>query len=84
MDNCFATGSVTQKKYSVCEHQHGLAGGRDLNCFEMLMTPQDKRKRARKLHDYAATKSGTLAQEIREMARRLEQDADKQERDGKI
>lgn len=49
--------------------------------IELLMTPQDKRERARKLRGIAASRSRVLATEILELARRLEQAADEQERD---
>lgn len=45
------------------------------------MTPQDKRDRAKKLRNIAATKSGVLAYDILQQARRLEAAADKQERE---
>ena len=45
------------------------------------MTPRDKRERARKLRELARARSRILADEILELAKRLEQAADKQERD---
>lgn len=45
------------------------------------MTPQDKRNRARRLRDIAATKSGVLAHDIIQQARRLEEAANVQERE---
>lgn len=45
------------------------------------MTPQDKRERARRRREIAATRNSVLAGDIIEQARRLEDAADKQERD---
>lgn len=45
------------------------------------VTPKNKRERARKLRELAATKSRVLGDEIRELARSLEKAADEQERE---
>lgn len=45
------------------------------------MTPQDKRDRARRLRQIAATRNGVLAHDIIQEARRLEAAADQQERE---
>ena len=45
------------------------------------MTPESKRERVRKLREVAATKSRFLAEEIIDLARRLEKAADDQERE---
>ena len=44
------------------------------------MTAQDKRDRAQKLRDFAATRDGALAYELLQQAQRLEAAADEQER----
>ncbi len=51
------------------------------NHSELLMRPQDKRERARKLREIAETRSSVLARALIEQARLLEDAADKQERD---
>lgn len=73
--------SATKKKYIVCERVDCLAVGWRPNCFELHMTPQDKRDRAKRLREIAATKSGTLAHDIIQQARRLEAAANEQERE---
>ena len=50
------------------------------NCCELLMTAQDKRDRAMRLREIAATRSGMLAHDIIQQAKRLEAAADEQER----
>lgn len=45
------------------------------------MTPENKRDRAKRLREIAATKHRQLADEILDLARRLESDADLQERE---
>lgn len=47
------------------------------------MTPSDKRERARKLREVAATKQKSLADEIIALARQLERAADEQEREAR-
>jgi hypothetical protein len=44
------------------------------------MTAQDKRDRAMRLREIAATKGGMLAHDINQQAKRLEAAADEQER----
>jgi CHASE3 domain sensor protein len=44
------------------------------------MTPQDKRKRAQALREMASTRSRDVAAEIRQLARKIEAEADEQER----
>jgi hypothetical protein len=79
-----AASSVIEQKYSVCAPLAALAQRLGPKCCELLMTAQDKRDRAKRLREIAATKSGTLAHDIIQQAQQLEAAADEQERNVRL